>query len=73
MHVPMLALAGLPWPRRRSWPESAGTFPGDGRRCFVVLLVSVILHRQRPPRSFPGAITRAPIVEHFLMQAGRLF
>ena len=64
------------WPRRgflaekRIAPESAGTFPVT-TPLFVVLLISVIL--------IVGALTffpawsLGPIVEHLLMQSGRLF
>jgi K+-transporting ATPase ATPase A chain len=69
MQVPMLAAAGFLAERRIS-PESAGTFPVT-TPLFVVLLISVIL--------IVGALTffpawsLGPIVEHLLMQAGRLF
>ena len=69
MMVPMLALAGF-MAEKKTVPESAGTFPVT-TPLFVALLVSVIL--------IVGALTffpadsLGPIVEHFLMQAGRLF
>jgi K+-transporting ATPase ATPase A chain len=69
MQVPMLAAAGFLAEKRIS-PESAGTFPVT-TPLFVVLLISVIL--------IVGALTffpawsLGPIVEHLLMQAGRLF
>ena len=67
--VPALALGGF-LAERRAAPETAGTFPVD-TPLFVGLLVSVIL--------IVGALTYlpvlslGPIVEHFLMNAGRLF
>ena len=69
MQVPMLAAAGF-LAEKRIAPESAGTFPVT-TALFVVLLISVIL--------IVGALTffpawsLGPIVEHLLMQAGRLF
>ena len=69
MQVPMLAVAGF-LAEKRIAPESAGTFPVT-TPLFVVLLISVIL--------IVGALTffpawsLGPIVEHLLMQAGRLF
>jgi len=69
MQVPMLAVAGFLAEKRIS-PESAGTFPVT-TPLFVVLLISVIL--------IVGALTffpawsLGPIVEHLLMQSGRLF
>ena len=69
MQVPMLAAAGF-LAEKRIAPESAGTFPVT-TPLFVVLLISVIL--------IVGALTffpawsLGPIVEHLLMQAGRLF
>jgi K+-transporting ATPase ATPase A chain len=65
----MLAAAGF-LAEKRIAPESAGTFPVT-TPLFVVLLISVIL--------IVGALTffpawsLGPIVEHLLMQAGRLF
>ena len=67
--IPCLALAGSLAPRS-VLPESSGTFPTTGR-IFVGLLVGVIL--------IVGALTYfpvlalGPIVEQFLMNAGRLF
>jgi len=67
--VPALALGGFLAERRTS-PESAGTFPVD-TPLFVALLMSVIL--------IVGALTYfpvlslGPVVEHFMMNTGRLF
>ena len=55
---------------RRSLPESSGTFPTTGP-IFVVLLVGVILI-VGALTYFP-ALALGPIVEHFLMNAGKLF
>jgi K+-transporting ATPase ATPase A chain len=69
MHVPMLALAGF-LAEKKIVPESAGTFPVT-TPLFVVLLVSVILIVSA--LTFFPVLSLGPIVEHFLMQAGRLF
>ena len=69
MHVPMLALAGF-LAEKKIVPDSAGTFPVT-TLLFVVLLISVILIVGA--LTFFPALSLGPIVEHFLMQAGRLF
>jgi K+-transporting ATPase ATPase A chain len=69
MMVPMVALAGF-LSEKKTVPESAGTFPVT-TPLFVVLLVSVILIVGA--LTFFPALSLGPIVEHFLMQAGRLF
>jgi len=69
MHVPMLALAGF-LAEKKIVPESAGTFPVT-TPLFVVLLVSVILIVSA--LTFFPVLSLGPIVEHLLMQAGRLF
>ncbi len=69
MHVPMIALAGF-LAEKKTVPESAGTFPVT-TPLFVVLLLSVILIVGA--LTFFPALSLGPIVEHFLMQAGRLF
>jgi len=67
--IPCLALASS-LGAKKSVPESSGTFPTTGP-LFVVLVVGVIL--------IVGALTYfpsfalGPIVEHFLMNAGKLF
>jgi K+-transporting ATPase ATPase A chain len=67
--LPCLALASS-LGAKKSVPESSGTFPTTGP-IFVVLLVGVIL--------IVGALTYfpsfalGPIVEHYLMYAGKLF
>jgi K+-transporting ATPase ATPase A chain len=69
MIVPMLALAGF-LAEKKAAPESAGTFPVT-TPLFVALLVSVILIVGA--LTFFPALSLGPIVEHFLMQGGRLF
>ncbi len=69
MIIPMMAIAGN-LAAKKIIPPSAGTFPVH-TPLFVVLLIGVIL--------IVGALTffpmlsLGPIVEHFLMEAGRLF
>jgi potassium-transporting ATPase potassium-binding subunit len=69
MHVPMLALAGF-LAEKKIVPESAGTFPVT-TPLFVVLLISVILIVSA--LTFFPVLSLGPLVEHFLMHAGRLF
>jgi K+-transporting ATPase ATPase A chain len=69
MHVPMLALAGF-LAEKKIVPDSAGTFPVT-TPLFVVLLIAVIVIISA--LTFFPALSLGPIVEHFLMQAGRLF
>jgi potassium-transporting ATPase potassium-binding subunit len=69
MQVPMLALAGF-LAEKKIVAESAGTFPVT-TPLFVVLLVSVIIIVSA--LTFFPALSLGPLVEHFLMQAGRLF
>jgi K+-transporting ATPase ATPase A chain len=69
MIVPMIALAGF-LSEKKAVPESAGTFPVT-TPLFVALLVSVIVIVGA--LTFFPALSLGPIVEHFLMQAGRLF
>jgi K+-transporting ATPase ATPase A chain len=69
MVVPMIALAGF-LAEKKAVPESAGTFPVT-TPLFVALLVSVILIVGA--LTFFPALSLGPIVEHFLMQYGRLF
>jgi K+-transporting ATPase ATPase A chain len=69
MIIPIMAMAGSLAAKKRI-PESAGTFPVDGA-LFTLLLVGVIV--------IVGALTYfpvlslGPLVEHFLMQSGRVF
>jgi potassium-transporting ATPase potassium-binding subunit len=69
MQVPMLALAGF-LAEKKIVPESVGTFPVT-TPLFVALLVSVVLIVSA--LTFFPVLSLGPIVEHFLMQAGRLF
>jgi len=69
MLVPMLALAGF-LAEKKIVPESAGTFPVT-TPLFVVLLVSVIVIVSA--LTFFPALSLGPIVEHFLMHAGKVF
>ncbi|HEY7879112.1 MAG TPA: potassium-transporting ATPase subunit KdpA [Gemmatimonadaceae bacterium] len=69
MHVPMLALAGF-LAEKKIAPESTGSFPVTSP-LFVLLLISVILIVGA--LTFFPALSLGPIVEHFLMDAGRVF
>jgi K+-transporting ATPase ATPase A chain len=69
MMVPMLALAGF-LAERKTVPESVGTFPVT-TPLFVVLLVGVILIVGA--LTFFPALSLGPIVEHLLMNAGKVF
>jgi len=67
--VPVMAIAGSIVKKKRV-PESSGTFPTTGG-LFVVLLIGVILIVGA--LTFFPAYALGPIVEHLLMNAGRLF
>jgi K+-transporting ATPase ATPase A chain len=69
MMVPMLALGGF-LAEKRIVPESSGTFPVSGA-LFSGLLVGVIIIVGA--LTFFPALALGPVVEHFLMGAGRLF
>ncbi len=69
MIVPMLALAGF-LAEKKAAPESTASFPVT-TPLFVILLIGVILIVGA--LTFFPALSLGPIVEHFLMQAGRLF
>ena len=69
MQVPMLAVAGF-LAEKRIAPESSGTFPVT-TPLFVVLLISVII--VVGALTFFPAWSLGPVVEHLLMQGGRLF
>lgn len=69
MIVPMLALGGF-LAEKQAAAESAGTFPVT-TPLFVVLLLGVILIVGA--LTFFPALSLGPIVEHLLMQSGRLF
>jgi K+-transporting ATPase ATPase A chain len=67
--VPTLALGGF-LSARRPVPPSAGTFPVD-TPLFVFLLIGVILIVGA--LTFFPVLSLGPVVEHFLMYAGRTF
>jgi K+-transporting ATPase ATPase A chain len=69
MIVPIMALAGSLVQKKVS-PPSAGTFPVSGGTFLVLLLGTVILVGAL---NFLPALTLGPVVEHFLMQGGKLF
>ena len=67
--IPVLALAGSLAAKRKA-PASAGTFPTDGP-LFVSLLLGVVVILYLL-QYFP-ALALGPVVEHFLMLAGKTF
>jgi potassium-transporting ATPase potassium-binding subunit len=67
--IPVLAIAGN-MANKKIAPSSAGTFDTDNAT-FAILLVSVILIVGA--LTFFPALSLGPIVEHFLMNAGRVF
>jgi potassium-transporting ATPase potassium-binding subunit len=67
--VPVLALAGS-FAAKKKAPASAGTFPTHGP-LFVGLLLGVIVILYLL-QYFP-ALSLGPVVEHFLLQAGKVF
>jgi len=69
MMVPMLALGGF-MAERKIAAETAGTFPVDSP-LFVGLLIGVIVIVGA--LTFFPALALGPVVEHLLMNAGRLF
>jgi len=69
MIVPILALAGS-LARKKLVAESAGTFPVSGP-LFTCLVVGTVL--LVGALTFVPALVLGPVVEHFLMQAGKLF
>jgi K+-transporting ATPase ATPase A chain len=69
MIVPILGLAGS-LVQKKVTPASAGTFPVHGGTFFVLLIGTVLLIGAL---NFVPALTLGPIVEHFLMQGGKLF
>jgi len=69
MIIPIMALAGS-LARKRQVPSSLGTFPVSGP-LFMVLLMGTILIVGA--LNFFPALALGPIVEHFLMHAGKLF
>src|SRR5580658_9788051 len=69
MMIPLLAAAGS-LARKKMVPVSAGTFPTHGG-LFVAWLVGVILIVGA--LTFFPALCLGPVVEHFLMNGGKLF
>jgi K+-transporting ATPase ATPase A chain len=69
MIIPVLAIAGS-LARKKIVPESAGTFPVTGG-LFAGLLVSTILIVGA--LTFFPALSLGPILEHLLMEAGKVF
>ena len=69
MIVPILALAGS-LAGKKVTPASAGTFPVHGGTFFVLLIGTVLLIGAL---NFVPALALGPIVEHFLMQGGKVF
>jgi K+-transporting ATPase ATPase A chain len=67
--VPVLAIAGS-LAKKKASPPSSGTFPTNGS-VFAILLISVVLIVGA--LTFFPVLSLGPIVEHFLMQAGRIF
>jgi K+-transporting ATPase ATPase A chain len=67
--VPIMALAGS-LVQKKVAPPSAGTFPVHGGTFFILLLGTVLLVGAL---NFLPGLTLGPIVEHFLMQGGKLF
>jgi K+-transporting ATPase ATPase A chain len=69
MIVPILALAGS-LAAKKVTPASAGTFPVHGGTFFILLIGTVLLIGAL---NFVPALALGPIVEHFLMQGGKVF
>jgi potassium-transporting ATPase potassium-binding subunit len=69
MMVPVLALAGN-LAQKRSVPPSPGTFPVNST-LFTVLLVGVVVIVGA--LTFFPALSLGPILEHLLLQSGKLF
>jgi K+-transporting ATPase ATPase A chain len=67
--VPVLAIAGS-LAQKKTAPPSSGTFPTNGA-VFTILLISIVLIVGA--LTFFPVLSLGPVVEHFLMQAGRTF
>jgi K+-transporting ATPase ATPase A chain len=67
--VPVLAIAGS-LARKKVSPPSSGTFPTNGP-VFTILLISIVLIVGA--LTFFPVLSLGPIVEHFIMHAGRTF
>ncbi|HYL09282.1 MAG TPA: potassium-transporting ATPase subunit KdpA, partial [Candidatus Acidoferrales bacterium] len=68
-HIPVLAIAGS-LARKKLVPESVGTFPVT-TPLFAVLLISVVLIVGA--LTFFPALSLGPILEHLLMNSGKVF
>jgi len=68
-HIPILAIAGS-LARKKLVPKSAGTFPVT-TPLFTALLISVVLIVSA--LTFFPALSLGPILEHLLMNAGKVF
>jgi K+-transporting ATPase ATPase A chain len=69
MIVPILALAGN-LAGKKLVPASAGTFKVEGATFIVLLVGTVVLVGAL---TFLPALAMGPVVEHYLMGAGKLF
>ena len=69
MVIPILAIAGN-LARKKHVPESLGTFPVTGP-LFTVLLISVVLIVGA--LTFFPALSLGPVLEHLMMNAGKVF
>jgi len=69
MIVPILALAGN-LAGKKLVPASAGTFKVEGATFIILLVGTVVLVGAL---TFLPALTMGPVVEHYLMGAGKLF
>jgi K+-transporting ATPase ATPase A chain len=69
MMIPVLALAGN-LAQKKSVPPSPGTFPVN-TTLFAVLLVGVVLIVGA--LTFFPALSLGPILEHLLLQTGKVF
>jgi K+-transporting ATPase ATPase A chain len=67
--IPLLAAAGS-LARKKNKPATSGTFPTHGP-LFVSLLVGTVV--LVGALTFFPALALGPIVEHYLMQDGKLF
>jgi len=67
--IPVLAIAGS-LAQKKTSPPSSGTFPTNGP-IFTILLISVVLIVGA--LTFFPVLSLGPVVEHFIMQAGRTF
>jgi len=67
--VPVLAIAGS-LAKKKASPPSSGTFPTNGA-VFTILLICIVLIVGA--LTFFPVLSLGPIVEHFLMNAGRTF